>query len=405
MDLRDFILEHENDDTASLVLHRERWPEIDLALAAQCIASRRKLRFKVPEWYALPSVICPLSLSAEQCSSSATAAYKAGLASGARAKRIADLTGGLGVDSWQFSKQADAVLYNEMNPLLVDAARDNLKALSCSNVEFSSLQIGAENLPALLEGFRPDLVFMDPARRGEGGRKVFLPEECTPDVLTLQDIILDRGIRMLVKLSPMADISLLLRKFHCVKELHIVEAGGECKELLLLMEAGFDAEPEMVVTIVDTADGPRSLRFHPSEEKDAAPLFIASAPEAGQLLFEPGAALSKSGAFNLISKLGKLQKCGPNAHLYCGHSHTAALDPFGKFFEILAVEPFGKASMKDYAKRWPDAEISARALPVSSDNLRVKMKLKGGGDVHIFALGCSCDRLLIATSRLTRAPR
>ena len=80
MTLPEFIAEHENDDLAALVLQRHRWPDIDVSLAAECIASRRKLRSKVPEWYADPSLVCPVALSAEQCSSSATAAYKAAVA-------------------------------------------------------------------------------------------------------------------------------------------------------------------------------------------------------------------------------------------------------------------------------------------------------------------------------------
>ena len=238
MDLSAFILEHENDDTAALVLARDRWPETDVALAAECIQARRKLKSKVPGWYADPRIICPSALSAEQCSSTATADYKAALAAkilrlagkNPGESRIADLTGGLGVDAWSFSAVAGKVLYNEMNPLLVSAAEGNFPLLGRDNISFSGLRIDAASLPGLLDGFRPDLVYIDPARRGQGGRKVFMPEDCTPDVLGLQDTILERGIPLMLKLSPMADISLMIRKFHNVKELHAVQADGECKE-------------------------------------------------------------------------------------------------------------------------------------------------------------------------------
>ena len=440
MDLRDFIIEHENDDLSSLVLHRDRWPGIDAGLAAECIASRRKLRFKVPEWYADPAIICPFSLSAEQCSSTATAAYKAAIATGGayrsrkfferascvavaertapppsrKALRVADLTGGLGVDCWQFSKVATAVLYNEMNPVLAEAAKTNLERLGCDNIEYSGICISAETLPALLDSFEPDLVFADPARRVEG-RKVFLPEDCSPDILTLQDMILDRGCCMLVKLSPMADISLMLRKFHCVKELHVVEADGECKELLLLMEPGFDGECTLVAVNASRSVPPDStgdIRFTISEEKAAEPSFISREPEPGQLLFEPGAALSKSGAFNLISARFGLEKLGKDAHLYCGSQLSAdsaisgALAPFGKFYEILETAPFGNQAIRDFATRWPDADVTARALPIDSETLRQKLALgkkKSQTDTpsngHIFAVGTSVGRLLMACRR------
>lgn len=387
MDLTDFILEHENDDLAALVLHRDRWQDIDVALAAECIASRRKIRLKVPEWYADPGLVCPVALSAEQCSSTATATYKANLAS-ERTLRLADLTGGLGIDCWQFSKVAGAVLYNEMNPVLFEAAKANLKRLGCDNVEFSNTCISPETLPGLLDSFKPDLVFADPARRSEG-RKVFMPEDCSPDVLALQDIVLGRGCCFMIKLSPMADISLMLRKFHCVRELHVVETDGECKELLLMLEPGFAGETKIVVG---------DLQFTLSEEKAAEPMFISATPEPGQLLFEPGPALSKSGAFKLISEKYGLRKLGPDTHLYIIDSIVSDLAPYGKWFDIQEVAPFRKASLRDFATRWPGAGVTARALPLSSDELRNKMGLKGGGDVHLFGVGTSQGRLLIAVS-------
>ena len=492
MTFAEFILEHENDDLASLVLHRDRWPGIDVALAAECIAARRKLRYKVPEWYAEASLVCPVALSAEQCSSTATARYKAAVVLGAeeacrlpleairaeqrarpcsvkvprsghcsseglrtadKPRRIIDLTGGLGVDCWQFSKVADAVLYNEMNPVLLEAAKANLSRLGCSNVEFSNLCIDAGSLPGLLDSFRPDVVFADPARRGASGRKVFLPEDCSPDVLALQDIVLSRGCRMLLKLSPMADISLMLRKFHNVGSVHIVETHGECKELLLMLEPGFEGEAKIVVACTGSiSDFNDSFRFYQSEEKSATPIFISEAPAPGQILFEPGPALSKSGAFNLLSTRFGLRKLGPSAHLYCIDTSVMAaaydacpvnqLAEYGKYFEIQEVTPFGKQALRDFAARWPGAEVTARALPLSSDELRMKLASLGrgrkkspdggaaGAEVvagaggaagagaggvsgaapaaatarHIFGIGSSAGRILVACRAATTFP-
>lgn len=524
MTLEEFISEHENDDTAQLVLHRDRWPEIDVALASECISARRKLRSKVPEWYADPGIMCPIALSAEQCSSTATARFKAevvvsalcrpSLKSGSSADvasapvipspksdssadvtrvpvmpspksgssaddsvknegtcgmgfRIADLTGGLGVDCWQFSKNAARVLYNEMNPLLFEAAKRNLPRLGCSNVKFSNLCIDSDNLPLLLESFRPDIVFADPARRSAQGRKVFRPEDCSPDVLKLQDIVLEHGAKFLLKLSPMADISLMANEFHNVREIYVVESEGECKELLLLMVPGFVGEPEIVVG---------DFRFLRSMEKGATPNYINEPPSPGEYLFQPGPALSKSGAFNLLCERFALEKLGPSAHLYicrcAAHASnpnqqedgelafnsslkdngTLACDPglkekrvlpynsgqnqnddahtrsnpdkekmfsvlesLGKWFTILEVAPFGNSAMKDFAAGWPDADVSARGLPLSSDALREKLssgakkkkriakeesaavgKSVGSHNVHIFGIGSSVGKLLIA---------
>ena len=243
-DLYRFISEHIGDDVTRLILNRNRWPDIDIDLAVNCIESRKKLIGKVQEWYEEPQLIFPRRLSAEQCSSSATGKYKAELAESIIASsgheetetRIADLTGGLGVDSWYFSKNSSAVLYCEMLQELCDAARHNFAVLGADNIEVRNCAIisASENgdqpifqtPEEVLSTFRPSLVYMDPARRGEGGKKVFLIEECTPDVLTLKDEIFRFTRHMLIKLSPMADISMVCERLGtCCREVQGMECG------------------------------------------------------------------------------------------------------------------------------------------------------------------------------------
>ena len=107
--LLEFVQNNIQADTSRLLLDRHKWPDIDIDTAVNCIESRIKLKNKVREWYDNPHLIFPLKLSAEQCSSSLTGLYKADLAeriAGAEGWKLADLTGGLGVDSWFFSKKA-----------------------------------------------------------------------------------------------------------------------------------------------------------------------------------------------------------------------------------------------------------------------------------------------------------
>ena len=407
MDLREFIAAHLGDDPASLALHRDRWPDVDVALAADCIAAKRKLRGKVQEWYGDPRILIPSPLSAEQCSSTLTARHKAvlalQLAGTSEGLRLADLTGGLGVDSWQFAAAGATVLYNEMNPVLADAARENFAALGYPGISVSNLEITASNIGDILDGFKPDIVYLDPARRGSGGRKVFRLEDCSPKLLEIQDIILGRGIRLMAKLSPVADVSLLGRSLHNLKEIHIVEASGECKELLALCEPEFDGEYSIVVEIAG-ATGNDGIRFLPSEESTATAIPAAlpdhpyAMPDPLGHLFEPGPALMKSGAFKLIAQRFGIHPLGPSAHLYLvlENAGIGAFAPFGKLFEIQEVALFGKASLKRFASLWPDAEITARALPLSTDELRRKMALRGGGKTHIFAVGTPSGKHLIS---------
>ena len=235
-----FIAEHSADDVSRLILDRKKYPGIDIDLAVNCIESRRKLKGKVREWHENPGLIFPLKLSAEQCSSSATGAYKADLAEriagNSKERTIADLTGGLGVDSWFFSQKASKVIYNEMQQILCDAAGHNFKTLGASNISIINRTAEQETIDEILDE-EADIVYMDPARRGEGGKKVFLIEECTPDVLTLKEIIFRHARHILIKLSPMADITMVCNRLGSTcREVHIVGTSGECKELLVWMD-------------------------------------------------------------------------------------------------------------------------------------------------------------------------
>ena len=248
MDFAEFILAHEADDLARLALSRDRYAaEVeDFDLALTTLEVRRKLRLKVPEWYEVPSLRYPFRLSGEQCSSAETASYKAAVASVA-GRRIADLTGGLGVDSWAFSKVAAAVLYNEMKPELAAAAEHNFRELGVENVTVRNCRLDPGNVGEVLDGFEPDIIFLDPARRSEDGRKVFRLEDCQPDVLQLLPELFSAAPLILLKLSPMADITLVCRQLGSVREVHVVASDGECKELLLLLERGYEGNFTTVI--------------------------------------------------------------------------------------------------------------------------------------------------------------
>lgn len=423
-ELAEFVTGHLSDDTTRLLLNRAKWPYIDMELAVNCIESRRKLRSKVREWYDDPMLIFPRKLSAEQCSSSATARYKASLAEhiacndGLKVKgwNIADLTGGLGVDSWFFSKKASWVLYNEMEQGLCMAARHNFAILEAGNIEISNhavisgktaittdLEISPSNL---LSSFRPDIVFIDPARRGEGGRKVFLIEDCAPDVLSLKEELLEICGHILLKLSPMADIAMVCERLgrQC-REVHVVASGGECKELLVWLDRKWDAEYSVHAVELDNNDGYKDFIFTPSEEKAARmiPCMESEAP----FLFEPGKALMKSGAFNLISARFGIRKLGRSTHYYITDSKEIAdtLKAYGKVFDIIRTEPLDKRTIKAAGKDFPTAEVTARNIPMDTDTLKKKLGVTSGGDIHIFGLKSDLHgNLLMITSTTSKRP-
>ena len=413
--LADFVSKHGDEDTARLILDRAKWPDIDMDTAVNCIESRRKLKGKVQEWYENPDLIFPVRISAEQCSSSATAEYKAALAErilcttdglSPREWNIADLTGGLGVDSWFFSKKAAKVLYNEMQQALCEAARHNFAVLHAGGIEICNSRVTSGNIREILAGFQPDMVYMDPARRGEGGRKVFLIEECTPDVLTLKDEIFTMCRHIMIKLSPMADIDMVCRRLGpSCREIHVISSGGECKELLIWMDREWEDEYTITAVEIHDRDSASSFCFLMSEEKGASHIPMTSVPECGgtSFLFEPGKSLMKSGAFNLISARYGLPKFGMSTHYYLVSSAAAAegLTGLGKIYAIIRCESLDKRTVKAAGRDFPRSEVTARNLPMDTETLRKKLGITSGDDAHIFGLKSDvCGNLLLCTKRV-----
>lgn len=391
-----FVLEHADDDSVRLILSKGKWPDVDVDAAAVAIECRKKLRTKLPSWFAEPEIIYPDRIACEQCSSEDTAGVKASIAYGICGDgcRIADLTGGLGVDSLAFSKIASTILYNEMSVTRADLARHNFSLLGAHNISVITHETGNqdEELWQKVEAFRPDMVFLDPARRSASGSKVFRLEDCSPDVTTILGRLFECAPNLMLKLSPMADISLLVNQLmlasggeNHVRKVYVLSSGGECKELLFLLTAESSSDEfELIVRESDV-----EMSFRPSDEKTAVAAFLnEESLFAGPYLYEPGKALSKSGMFKSVAVKYGLVKAAVSTQLYFASDSLTQypeLQTFGKWFKILEILPFDNANMKFLSKRYPKCEISARNLPISSDDLRRKMKVASGGDVHIFA--------------------
>ena len=361
-------------------------------------AGAARMRKKVPEWADVPGMEFPSHLSTEQCSSSATAAYKAGLVRriSPECRLLADLTGGLGVDCFFFSRVCGHVLYNEMDKGLAAAVERNFARMGVSNVSFSNVEVTPESLPGLVAD-GPDVIYLDPARRSGTGRKVFLLEDCSPDLPALRDGLLAAAPDILAKISPMADISMVCRRLgETVREVHVVEAGGECKELLVWMQRGWEGGCTTV------AEG---LRFTAQEEGGAVPRLLPGRPAITGVLFEPAATLLKAGCFNLLCNRLGLYKFGRSTHLYYAEAPDESLKLYGKLFSVKEILSFDGRSIKALGKAFPRCSVTARNLPVSSDSLSKKMGVTPGGDAHVFAFTADysdapSERLMAVTERI-----
>lgn len=360
----------------------------------------RKLARKLPDWAAAGAEI-PGALALEQCSSQAAAAYKAelvcALAAPRQPARILDLTGGLGVDAQAFSRVARQLTCFERDAALAAAAERNFARLGSTNIE-----VRCESVTPDTELPEADLIYADPARRDAAGRKVFLLEDCSPDILRLLPLLRRKAPAILLKLSPMADLAMLAGRLSPdLRQIHIVESEGEVKELLCLLLPGTDGEPEPELSVVRL--GEAVLRMTMREEHAAVPAYAAEI-RTGETLFEPAPALLKAGAFNLPCARWGLRKLAPSTHLYLAAESgpDAEAAPFFKARRIREILPFGSESFKRIRQRRLRAEVIARDLPVGSAELQNKMGVSPGGDARIFACRQADGRaVLLITEKLS----
>ena len=369
-----FLLEHEGDDPARLLLSADRWPGIDMRRAARLIEARRKIREKLPSWHALPEIDYPDSIALEQCSSEEAARYKQAFVP--EGGRIADLTGGLGVDCWMMSRRAATAHYCERDAGRCAAARHNFAILGAGNVCVHEGD-GLAWLQSQTERF--DLIYLDPARRDGAARRVYDIAACEPDLLAVKTLLLSRADRVLAKISPMADISRTLEQLPETREVHVVAVGGEVKELLLLLEAPQDERPRPEPQII-AAEGALRFAFAPAEESAAT---VRYADHIGRYLYQPSKALRKAGAFRLLSQRFDLAKLAPATHLYT--ADEAVEDFPGKRFEVEETLDWGHPAIAELRRRHPRLEMTALNFPLDTEALRRRTGIPGGGNRHIFA--------------------
>lgn len=388
--LCDFVAAHGNESPDALLLGRSKWPDIDIDAAVNTLRGRERLHRKVPDWAGNQSLVFPTDLCTQQCSSAETAGFKVALAKSilksksAGEARLADLTGGLGVDASAFASNFGKVLYNEADERLATAAQWNFSHLGAGNITISNRFVESGNLQEILGGFKPDIIFLDPARRAVDGRKVFMLEDCSPDILSIKDELLSLSQAVMVKLSPMADISRVVGQLgDCVSLVCTVACGGECKELLLVLEAGHSGPASLCIY----EDG--TVIRRPSC-KDGGDIKLFSTPaefesSCGALIFEPGKALLKSGLFNAPCSEGYVKLAG-STHLYICLGSSGLP---GKYFRIKEIRPMSSKELKAISKAGISAEVSTHNLPIKAEDLKKRLRASSSPSEHIFA--CKVD--------------
>ncbi|WP_396150419.1 class I SAM-dependent methyltransferase [Flavobacterium sp.] len=363
-----FIENNLSKNVSKLALQKNPFPDLDWKEILNQIDAKRKAKDKLPTWFSSATIIYPSKISVEQTSSEKTASYKSKLISG---RKIIDLTGGFGVDAYYFSKQFEKVVHCEHNPELSEIVKHNFSQLNAENIECFSGESEAI-LEVLNEQF--DWIYIDPSRRNDAKGKVFMLRDCEPNVPDLLDLYFNYSSKILIKTAPLLDLTAGLKELKNVSVIHIVALENEVKELLWEIHQGFERNPE-IKTVNLTKSKEESFEFNLGENN-----IKINYAEPEKFLFEPNAAIMKSGGFDEVAFQFNLKKLHPHSHLYTSNEK---IDFCGRVFEIKAVFPYQKKEMKLHLEK-KKANITSRNFPESVETIRKKWRIKEGGNLYTF---------------------
>ena len=372
---------------ADLALQRSKYKHLtddEWRWFLQQVEGRERTADKLPTFAAIEDWWYPVRLSCEQCSSELAARYKASLISG---EKMVDLTGGYGVDTYFLSDSFSSIDYVEQNEELCRIATHNF-----TNKPIAIHHTSAEEF--LTSAGQYDLIFLDPARRDSHGSKVFRLEDCTPNVIELLPTLLQHGKRLMIKLSPMLDLTQALKDLSTLNwDIYVVAIKNEVKERLLL--SGGTGQ----ITAIDLAQPDQAFVFTREQESLSAKRSFSETvfqgndlsveiivPLAGKedgqekrplFLYEPNAAILKAGAYKLIAERFGLSKLDVNTHLYCSDKLVPNFP--GRVWQI-------KFEIKNQKFEIKNANILCRNYPLTPEALKKKLHLRDGGTA--FVIGC-----------------
>lgn len=379
-----WIADNEKADTIKLRLKYHGNPEMELAITQ--IECRRKTTVKLADTLSCSRFIFPNTLAAEQSTSDALAEFHATLIE--PGSRVLDMTCGLGIDAYHCARRADSVTAIDINPEVTEAVVHNAGALGLDNIKV----VCADSVEwTETTNMQFDTIFIDPARRGDNGERLFALSHCRPDVVSLLPTMQRIARRVIIKASPMLDVSRTISELRCVEAIYLIGTPTECKELTAVIDFSLPENNSPVLHAVTV--GFPTLTFTAAEESatTVAPLM----PKNGMTLYEPLPAVLKSGAFSTFAARYGLSPIHPHTHLYLSDRNTADIP--ARRYEITAVVPFSRQGMGQLGDIH-QANISVRNFIVSAPELSKKLKLRDGGNIHIFGVKAPDSSYLLLKS-------
>ena len=380
-----------------LALQRKRFAHLsdeEWRWMLQQVEGRQRTHDKLPTFAQIEDWWYPVRLSCEQCSSEATARYKAAIIRqlGEKQDILIDLTGGYGVDTYFLSEQTAQAHYVERNEELCRIAQHNFQIANkpihvhnTSAEDFLAQYPMAES--AATDGQKHVVIYLDPARRDAHGGKVFRIEDCEPNVIKILPSLRAISNTILIKFSPMLDITSALQSLGNEWDVHVVALHNEVKEII------FVTGNNRIHAVNILHEGNDQFSFTRSEEKSA---LCAMADCICEYIYEPNAAIIKAGAFRLVSERYQLHKLDHNTHLYTADQ---LIEDFpGRVWKVIA-QPI--KNQRDIAALGIQrAAILTRNYPLTPEELRKKFKVQESDSHFLIGARIATKPTLILAERI-----
>ncbi|WP_299336758.1 class I SAM-dependent methyltransferase [uncultured Psychroserpens sp.] len=368
IEIQAFINKNLDSEVSKLLLKGTDFEQVSTKELIEQIEAKLKSKKKLPTWFGTENIYYPNKLNIEQTSSELAALHKSQLLSG---NSIIDITGGFGVDCYYFSKQFKNVTHCEINETLSSIVKHNYKYLGVTNIH-TITEDGLKYLSSHDHTY--DWIYIDPSRRHDSKGKVFFLKDCLPDVPSHLEDLFRYSHNIAVKTSPLLDLTVGLNELKYVKEIHIVAIKNEVKELLWILENGFNND--VIVKTVNIMENKKNV-FSFQLNTEAIAKVTYGSPQ--NYLYEPNAAILKSGGFNSVSESLKLSKLHQHSHLYTSEN---LIEFPGRSFEVKSVIDYNKKNLK--VLNISKANVTTRNFPETVQQLRKKYRIKDGGNTYLF---------------------
>ncbi len=363
-DLKSFLEDFSGNDIEKI---KKLYPGIYRLLAEQ-IDIYPKALIKLPSFTANYCYFTRKSY--EQSTSELPAKFKASLF---KENLLIDLTGGFGADDAAFSGTFARVVSVDPDEELNQLARVNFEKLGISNIE--RIDSTAEDF--IKQKLKADLIYIDPDRR-QGSKRTITLEDSIPAIPEILERVFEISQLVLLKLSPLIDLTYLKKNLPNIEKLYIISLENEVKEILVLLKKPFDAVAETIA--VDLAKDQNPLIFSSTESAGS----ITEYSSEGKYFYEPSKSIIKAGLVDKYSEHTNLKRIGKSSP-YLVSSKKAA-DFMGRAFEIVRKSVFSKSGFRGYLKDnlLLKANISRRDFPLTVDEIRKQYGISDGGEDYLF---------------------